>query len=129
VVIYSTPFVCSNQNIPPPLSPWTIICFLVIFLLVVDSSVFFQLMVSDSTTLLSFVVCRRAHFLFTLFVFACVKCCPTHYILSALKWETDIEKVANQLYGNSEAGTTQLIHYLLNVNVSHFKADNIFVRT
>ena len=78
MIIYSTSFVCSNQNIPPPLSPWTIICFLVIFLLVVDSSVFFQLMVSDSTTLLSFVVCRRVHFLFTLFVFACAKCCPTH---------------------------------------------------
>ena len=27
------------------------------------------------------------------------------------------------------AGTVQLIHYLLNVNVSHFKADTIFVRT
>ena len=25
--------------------------------------------------------------------------------------------------------TVQLIHYLLNVYVSHFKADNIFVRT
>jgi len=38
-------------------------------------------MVSDSTTLLSFVVCRRAHFLFTLFVFACAKCSNTLYII------------------------------------------------
>ena len=53
------PFACSNQNIPPPLSPWTIICFLVIFLLVVDSSVFFQFMVSNSTPLLSFVVLKK----------------------------------------------------------------------
>ena len=27
------------------------------------------------------------------------------------------------MYGDSEAGTVQLIHYLLNINVSHFKAD------
>ena len=39
--------------------------------------------------------------------------------------DIDIYKVVNQLYGSSER-TVQLIHYLLNVNVSHFKADNIF---
>jgi hypothetical protein len=27
------------------------------------------------------VVCRRAHVLFTLFVFVCVLCCPTHIVL------------------------------------------------
>ena len=47
----------------------------------------------------------------------CIWHCPNIYI-----------KVANQLYGDSEAGTVQLFHYLLNVNVSHFKADTIFVR-
>jgi len=30
------------------------------------------------------------------------------------------------LYGSSFAVTVQLIYYLLNVYVSHFKADNIY---
>jgi hypothetical protein len=50
------------------------------------------------------------------------------YIISLKMGDIDIYKVVNLLYGSSER-TVQLIHYLLNVNVSHFKADNIFVRT
>jgi hypothetical protein len=51
------------------------------------------------------------------------------YIMNLTMGDIAIQKVANQLYGCSEAGTVQLIHYLLNVNVSHYKADHIFVRT
>ena len=31
--------------------------------------------------LVDIVVHTRAHFLFTLFVFVCVRCCPTHIVL------------------------------------------------
>ena len=39
--------------------------------------------------------------------------------------DIDTQKVVNQFYGSIFAVTVQFINYLLNVYVSHFKADNI----